>query len=180
MSAKAEGECKGAGNVDVKEQTGGISGRCETKGECTFKCVPDQPCKCGAKKIDANGVECFECKEAPSACLDGNENDCATKFKNLDRQASELGLDNERGQRVSESADCYRVHGILLAKQRVECEGKPEVSACRQAETDVAVHRERPYEKYDGGRPFPSSYKPAFTPRKNDTCVSVAVGGAGF
>lgn len=82
LDAQARSQCEGAGELDLIEQDGAISGKCFGEGSCTVLCEFPEPCSCGVESITEIGVVCTPCDDLPG-CGDGmcegmeNPDNCA-------------------------------------------------------------------------------------------------------
>lgn len=82
LDAQSKSQCEGAGELDLIEQNGSVSGKCYGEGSCTVLCEFPMACDCGVDSITAEGVTCTRCDDLPG-CGDGacegaeNPDNCA-------------------------------------------------------------------------------------------------------
>ncbi|MCA9525452.1 MAG: hypothetical protein KC549_04035 [Myxococcales bacterium] len=69
LDARAKTLCDGNASVDILDQNGAVSGRCQGEGSCTVLCNFPEACACGVESFTAAGVICADCGALP-ACGD--------------------------------------------------------------------------------------------------------------
>lgn len=76
LDAQAKSDCEGAGELDLIEQNGSISGKCFGEGSCTVLCEFPEACDCGVESITGEGVICTACADLAgcgNGTCEGNE-----------------------------------------------------------------------------------------------------------
>ena len=69
LDARAKTLCDGNASVDILDQNGAVSGRCQGEGSCTVLCNFPEACACGVESFTAAGDICADCGALP-ACGD--------------------------------------------------------------------------------------------------------------
>ncbi|MEZ4465483.1 MAG: hypothetical protein R3F43_13660 [bacterium] len=67
LDARAKTLCDGNADVDILDQNGAVSGRCQGEGSCTVLCNFPEACACGVESFTAAGVVCADCGALPAA-----------------------------------------------------------------------------------------------------------------
>jgi hypothetical protein len=103
LDAESQATCEAAGDVDLIEQEGSVSGKCYGEGSCQVLCQFESPCTCGVDTIDDNGIVCTDCGDLPG-CGNGecegmeNAENCAVDCGPVCEAGRERCQGNDREQ----------------------------------------------------------------------------------
>ena len=69
LGAAASAACGGGASLSAVDQSGSVTGQCQSAGECTILCQYETPCSCGVVTLSKDKIVCAECPA--QSCGDG-------------------------------------------------------------------------------------------------------------
>ncbi len=130
LDAASTSMCAAAGEANLIEQNGEVTGSCEGEGTCQVLCQFAVPCECGVDRITEEGVFCTDCTQG-SAC----GNDECEAGESAESCPSDCGAVCTSGQERC-NGDAREVCNMAGRWDSLAC---PMGETCRPGDGDTAV-----------------------------------------